>query len=164
MELTRYPLAANNLLFGVSNFFVLPLPPTWRLIRGPLDPEVDRQMKRGDISWVQEGRAMYLLLHPGSRVTVELQIDIKPRWTPPRVPSPSTGWRHGQLDIGGHRAESVMGEQLRGWWPRKPVRVLRAAFYCETIARGIAIELIGEGGEDAHLQEILQALTELQCH
>lgn len=164
MELTRYPLAANNFLFGVSNFFVLPLPPTWALIRGPLDPEVDRQTKRGDISWVREGRAMYLLLHPGYRETVELQIEVKPRWTPPRAPANATGWRRGHCDIGGHHAEYVMGEELRGWWPRKRVGVLRTAWYCEALGRGLGIECLSEGGKEAHLQEILTALSQLQCH
>jgi hypothetical protein len=164
VELTRYPLAANNFLFGVSNFFVLPLPPMWELVRGPFDPEVDRQTKRGDVSWVQDGRAMYLLMHRGYRVTVELQIAIKPRRSPPRLPALTAGWTHGRLDIGGHQAEYVMREQRRGWWGRKRVRELRTAFYCEPIERGIDVEFIGEGAEDAHLQEILQALSQLQCH
>jgi hypothetical protein len=164
VELTSHPLAANNFLFGVSNFFVLPLPPMWELLRGPLDPEVDRQATRDDISWVQEGRAMYLLVHPGYRVTVELQIAIKPGRSPPRMPAPLKGWAHGHLDIGGHRAEYAIGEVSRGWWPRKRVRVLRTAFYCETIGRGIDVEFIAEGTEEAHLHEILQALVQLQCH
>ena len=164
MELTYHPLAANNFLFGVSNFFVLPLPPMWELIRGPFDPEVDRQAKRDDISWVQEGRAMYLLTHRGYRVTVELQIEVKPRSTPPRAPSNIIGWTRGHIEIGGHRAEYVMGEQRRGWWARQRVGVLRTAFYCDALGRGIGIELIGEGGEVAHLQELLQALSQLQCH
>jgi hypothetical protein len=164
VELTRYPLAANNFLFGVSNFFVLPLPSTWQLRRGPFDPEVDRQVKRGEISWVQEGRAMYLLIHPGYRVTVELQIDIKPRRTPLRIPEPTQGWAQGDIAIGGHRAEYVMGEQLRGWWPRQRVRMLLSAFYCDALGRSISVDCIGEGAEAAHLQEILLALTQLQCH
>ena len=164
MELTYHPLAANNLLFGVSNFFVLPLPSMWELIRGPFDPEVDRQAKRDDISWVQEGRAMYLLTHRGYRLTIELQIEVKPRSTPPRAPSNTMGWRRGRIELGGHRAEYVMGEQGRGWWPRQRVGVLRTAFYCDALGRGIGIELIGEGGEVAHLQELLQALSHLQCH
>lgn len=164
MELTRYPLAANNFLFGVSNFFVLPLPSTWQLVRGPFDPEVDRQAKRGDISWVQEGRAMYLLVHPGYRATVELHVEIKPRPTPSWIPQQTKGWTRGDMAIGGHRAEYVMGEQLRGWWPRQRVRMLRTVFYCETIERGIGVELITEGAEAAPLQEILWALSQLQCH
>ena len=164
MELTYHPLAANNLLFGVSNFFVLPLPSMWELMRGPFDPEVDRQAKRDDISWVQEGRAMYLLTHRGYRLTIELQIAVKPRSTPPRAPSNTMGWRRGRIELGGHRAEYVMGEQWRGWWPRQRVGVLRTAFYCDALGRGIGIELIGEGGEVAHLQELLQALSHLQCH
>jgi hypothetical protein len=164
MELTRHPLAANNFLFGVSNFFVLPLPPRWELVRGPLDPEVDRRTTRDDISWVQEGRAMYLLLHPGYRVTVELQIDIKLGRSPPRMPAQLKGWTYGHFDIGGHRGEYAIGEQIRGWWPRKRVRVLRTAFYCEISARGVDVEFIGEGMEEGHLHEILQALSHLQCH
>src|SRR5919201_2027046 len=92
VELTYHPLAANNFLFGVSNFFVLPLPPVWELIRGPFDPEVDRQARRDDISWVQEGRAMYLLMHRAYRVTVELQTEVKLRSTPPRAPSSTLAW------------------------------------------------------------------------
>jgi hypothetical protein len=164
VELTRYPLAASNFLFGISNFFVLPLPSTWQLRRGPFDPEVDRQVKRGDISWVQEGRAMYLLIHPGYRVTVELHIDIKPHRTAPRVPEPTKGWTQGAIAIGGHRAEYVTGERLRGWWPCQPVRMLQSAFYCEALGRGISVECMSEEAEAAHLQEILLALSALQCH
>ena len=164
MELTRYPLAASHFLFGVSNFFVLPLPSTWQLRRGPFDPEVDRRVQRGEISWVQEGRALYLLIHPGYRVTVELHIDIKPHRTSPRLPEAATGWAQGGIAIGGHRAAYVMGEQLRGWWPRRRVRMLQSAFYCDTLGRAISVECIAEGAEADHLQEILQALTLLQCH
>lgn len=164
MELTRYPLAANNFILGVSNFFVLPLPPTWELVRGPFDPEVDLQVKHGDISWVQEGRAMYLLVNRGYRVTVELQIAVKPRSTPPRLSLHERGWIRGQLEIGGHAAEYVRGERLQGWWRRKRLGMLKAAFYCDALKRGIALELIGEGGEAAHLMEVLQALSQLQCH
>ncbi len=164
MELTYHPLAANNFLFGVSNFFVLPLPPRWELVRGPFDPEVDRQAKRGDISWVQEGRAMYLLRHPGDRVIVELHIEVKPGSTPPRVRSTTVDWTRGDMQIGGHRAAYVMGEPRRGWWPRQRVGVLRTAFYCDALGRGIGLELIEEGGEAAHLQELLHTFSELQCH
>jgi len=164
VELTRYPLAANNFIFGVSNFFVLPLPSTWELVRGPLDPEVDRQISRDDISWVQEGRAMYLLLHRGYRATVELQIDVRPRLASPRLSSITADWARGQTHIGGHAAEYFMREQLRGWWPRRRVAMLRTAFYCDVLGRGIGIELTCEGGEGAHLREVLQALCQMQCH
>ncbi|MBI3326650.1 MAG: hypothetical protein HYZ81_08105 [Nitrospinae bacterium] len=164
MELKRYPLAANNFIFGVSNFFVLPLPSTWELVRGPFDPEVDRQARRGDVSWVQEGRAMYLLMHRGYRATVELQIDVRPRPTPLPLPSNTTGWTHDQIPIGGHLAEYVIGERLQGWWARKRVRMLRTAFYCDVLGRGIGIELLAEGGEEAHLREVHRALSQLQCH
>jgi hypothetical protein len=164
VALTYHPLAANNFLFGVSNFFVLPLPPRWELVRGPFEPEVDRQAKRGDISWVQEGRAMYLLRHPGYRVIVELHIEVKPRSIPPRVRSTTMGWTRGYMEIGGHRAEYIMGEPRRGWWPRQRVGVLCTAFYCDALGRSISVDCIGEGAEAAHLQEILLALTQLQCH
>ena len=164
MELKRYPLAANNFIFGVCNFFVLPLPPAWELVRGPFDPEVDRQARRGDLSWVQEGRAMFLLVNRGYRLTVELHIAVHPHNAPPQVPSNRVGWTRGQLMIGGHAAEYVQGEQLRGWWRRTRVGMLRTAFYCDALARGISLELIGEGGETAHLMEVLQALSQLQCH
>jgi hypothetical protein len=74
------------------------------------------------------------------------------------------GWRRGRVELGGHRAEYVMGEQWRGWWPRQRVGVLRTAFYCDALGRGIGIELSAEGGEVARLQELLQALSHLQCH
>ena len=164
MELTRYPLAANNFIFGVSNFFVLPLPSTWELIRGPLDPEVDRQTRRDDISWVQEGRAMYLLLHRGYRVTVELQIVVRPGPASPRLSSITTGWTRGHIQMGGHDAEYFTQERLRGWWRRRRVGTLKTAFYCDVLGRGIEIELTAEGAEEAHLREVLHALCQMQCH
>ena len=164
MELTRYPLAANNFLFGVANFFVLPLPSTWELVRGPFAPEVDRQARRGDTSWVQEGHAMYLLVNRGYRATIELHIAVKPYSMPLQLPPQTAGWQRAHTEIGGHGADYVVGEQRRGWWPRKRIRGLCTAFYCDVLDRGISVELIGEDGEEAHLREVLQALAQLQCH
>lgn len=166
MELTRHPLAANNLLFGVSNFFVLPLPAVWELVRGPFEPEVDRQTRRDEISWVQEGHAMYLLVHRAYRATVELRIAIRPRPAAPRTPMRplDRDMAPRQMPIGGHGATYQLREQLRGWWPRKRVNTLSLAFSCDVLGRGIALELLEEEGQEAHLREILQALSQLQCH
>ncbi|HXH12231.1 MAG TPA: hypothetical protein VNP04_21005 [Alphaproteobacteria bacterium] len=164
MELTHHPIAANNFLFGVSNFLVLPLPAAWELVRGPFEPEVDRQIRRGDTSWVQEGRTMYLLIHRGRRATVECHIAIAQRWTPLHFPSGKEAWHRGQIEIGGHAAAYILGTQLRGWWSRKRVVMLRTAFYCDALARRVGIELLGEGSEERHLQELLLALSQAQCH
>jgi hypothetical protein len=164
MELTRHALAANNLLFGVSNFVVLPLPAEWELLRSPFAPEVDRQTRRGDISWVREGRATHLLIHRGRRLTVECRIDIAPRRLALKVPAGARGWSRGQLEIGGHPAAFVIGVHRRGWWPRLRLAILRASFYCEPLGRGIGVELLSEGGEEPHLRELLPALSQLQCH
>lgn len=164
MDLIPHPIAASNVLFGVSNFFVLPLPPAWELLRGPFEPEVERQARREEISWVLDGRAMYLLVHRGRRATVECHIHIAPQRLPLKVPSGTGNWRQGRLDIGGHPAAYVLGSQLRGWWPRQRVVTLRTALYCEVVGRGIGVELLGEGGEEGHLQELLRALSQLQCH
>jgi hypothetical protein len=164
VELRRYPLAAHNPLFGVTNFFVLPLPSAWELVRGPFAPEVDRQARRGDVAWVQEGHAMYLLINRSYRATVELHIAVKPRSTLPRLPAKTTGWRRAHTEIGGHHAEYIVGEQRRGWWPRKRLGMLCTAFYCDVLDRSIGVDLIGEDGDEAHLWEVLQALCQLQCH
>lgn len=164
MELTRHPLAAHNLLFGVSNFFVLPLPSGWELVRGPFEPEVDRQTRRDDISWVQEGHAMYLLAHRAYRATVELRIAIRPHAAVLRMSTRPVDMAPSQMPMGGHGATYELSERLRGWWPRKRVNTLSLAFSCDVLGRGITLELLEEDGEEAHLREILQALSQLQCH
>jgi hypothetical protein len=164
VELTHHPLAAHNVIFGVSNFFVLPLPSPWELVRGPLDPEVDRQVRRAEISWVQDGRAMYLLVHRAYRATIEIRIAVRPRRTPIHAAALPAGATGGHLELGGHPAAYRLGEQSRGWWPRKRISVLETAFYCDPLGREIGLELLEEEGEEAHLREMLQALPHLQCH
>lgn len=160
----RQPIAARNLVFGVSNFFVLPVPSPWELVRGPFQPEVDRWTHLGNVSWVTEGRAAYLLYDRGTKRGVELHIDVKKRSRRPQAPPParSTTIPNAAV-IGGHQAGCSIGTLQRGLWPRRTLHRLHVAFVCEPLSRAITLELIGAYGQDA-LLHLLRALGDVQCH
>lgn len=157
---TRQPIAARNLVFGVSNFFVLPVPAPWELVRGPFQPEVDTWTRRESVSWVTEGRAAYLLHDRGTKRGIELHIDVKKRSEPPTAPSFP---RRDSAVIGGHSAGYSIGTLRRGLWPRRTLHRLHVTFVCEPLSRAITLELIGAYGQDVLLQ-LLRPLGDLQCH
>lgn len=161
---TRQPIAARNLVFGVSNFFVLPVPAPWELVRGPFQPEVDTWTRRESVSWVTEGRAAYLLHDRGTKRGIELHIDVKKRSEPPTAPSfPRSTTNSNSVVIGGHRADYSIGTLRRGLWPRRTLHRLHVGFICEPLSRTISLELIGAYGQDPLLQ-LLRTLGDLQCH
>ncbi len=161
---TRQPIAARNLVFGVSNFFVLPVPSPWELVRGPFQPEVDGWTRLDEVSWVTEGRAAYLLYDRGTKRGIELHIHVNRRSPYPAAPLPprsATAWN--SVVIGSHRAGYTIGKLHRGLWPRRTLHRLRVSFVCEPVSRAITLELIGAYGQDI-LLDLLRALGGLQCH
>jgi len=158
----RQPIAARNLVFGVSNFFVLPVPPPWELVRGPFQPEVDTWTRRENVSWVTEGRAAYLLYDRGTKRGVELHIDVTRRSARPE-PRPRGTVIRDSVVIGGHGADYIIGTLRRGLFPRRTLHRLHVTFACEPLARAIALDLVGAYGTNV-LLELLRALQELQCH
>lgn len=163
-EVVRHPIAARNIVFGISNFFVLPVPPPWELVRGPFQPEVDTWIHRANASWVTEGRAAYLLFDRGTKRGIELHIDVKRRSLRPGEPSmpPGIVLRDSAL-IGGHTALYTIGTLRRGLWPRRTLHRLQVSFVCDPLARAITLDLIGAYGQEP-LRKLLRELGELQCH
>ena len=160
----RQPIAARNLVFGVSNFFVLPVPPPWELVRGPFQPEVDTWTRRENVSWVTEGRAAYLLYDRGTKRGIELHIDVKRQSGSPTAPSfPRGAAIRDSVVIGGHNTGYTIGTLHRGFWPRRTLHRLHVTFVCEPLSRAITLELIGAYGQDPLLQ-FLRAFGGLQCH
>lgn len=155
----REPIAAKNVLFGVSHFFVLPVSPPWELVRGPFEPEVDRWLRRGDASWVTDGRAAYLLFDRGTRRGIELHITVKRH--PASALRPPSG--NSPLAIGSHRAHSELGEVHRGLWPRRRLHRLELNFVCEPLSRKIGLELIGAYGPDP-LLDLARRFEDVECH
>jgi hypothetical protein len=155
----REPIAARNLVFGVSNFFVLPVPVPWELVRGPFPPEVDVWTRRGNVSWVTEGRAAYLLHDRGTKRGVELHIDVR-RHAPP---GPWRAAGRNSAVIGGHRAGYSVGTLHRGLWPRRRLHRLEAGFVCEPLSRVVTLQLIAAYGQEV-LLDLLRALGDVQCH
>lgn len=160
----REPIAARNLVFGTSNFFVLPVPSPWELVRGPFQPEVDRWNRLGNVSWVTEGRAAYLLFDRGTKRGIELHIDVKLRPPTPAAPSfPGRTALWNSVVIGGHSAGYTMGKLRRGLWPRRTLDRLQVGFVCEPLSRAITLKLVGAYGQDL-LVGLLRSLEDLQCH
>lgn len=159
----RQPIAARNLVFGVSNFFVLPIPPPWELVRGPFEPEVDTWTHRGDVAWVTEGRAAYLLYDRGTKRGVELHIGVARRLAGGLPPRPPGDALRDSIVVGGHSAGYAIGTVRRGLWPRRTLHRLRVSFACEPLSRVITLELIGAYGREL-LLDLLRPLGELQCH
>jgi len=160
----RQPIAARNLVFGTSNFFVLPVPSPWELVRGPFQPEVDTWTRRENVSWVTEGRAAYLLYDRGTKRGIELHIGVRKHPGPPGTPvAPRATRVPSAATIGGHDAGYSIRTLRRGLWPRRTLHRLHASFVCEPLSRAITLELIGAYGPDPLLQ-LLRALENLQCH
>ncbi|MBI4608885.1 MAG: hypothetical protein HY726_07755 [Candidatus Rokubacteria bacterium] len=160
----RQPIAARNLVFGTSNFFVLPVPSPWELVRGPFQPEVDTWTRRENVSWVTEGRAAYLLYDPGTKRGIELHIDVRRRGGAADAPAPGpAGALRDSVVIGGHQAVCSVVTLRRGLWPRRTLHRVRVAFTCEPLARAITLDLIGAYGQDL-LHALARDLGSIQCH
>lgn len=161
--MARQPIAAQNLVFGVSNFFMLPVPPPWELVRGPFQPEVDTWTRRDNVAWVTEGRAAYLFFDRGTKRGVEFHIAVTRRSARPAPPSPRGIVLRDSLVIGGHGANYAVGTLRRGLFPRRTLHRLHVTFACEPLSRAIALDLIGAYGPGV-LLALLRGLQELQCH
>ena len=159
----EHDISANNILFGVTHFLTLALPPDWGITRSYLQPDVQSNVRRGDLVWVDAGQTDQIVYHPSRRIALDLTIVVKRgRRDEPKSKGVALHSR-GSLMINGHQAPYILGEVGVGFLKKKLARTLRLSFYCSELDRTLIITFTGNC-QDADLREILGSLPELKCH
>lgn len=162
VETEKYLIAASNILFGVTNFILLPLPKPWRLGRGISPPEVN-STTRGDSLWVTSGRVSHIVFDSDRRIGLELTINISRGERGILKPRISEVTDQGSALVGGHKATYALGKVKRGLFGKKVVGALQLSFYCDKTRRTIDLNFTGDCAEE-DLRQILEALPQLECH
>ncbi len=160
---TEHDIAANNLLFGLTHFLTLALPADWRITRSYLHPDVQCNVRRGEVAWVEAGQTDQIVYHPLRKIALDLTIVIK---RGKRGEFKSKGVEvhsRGSLMINGHEASYFLGEIGLGFFKRKLAKKLCLSFYCSELGRTIMISFTGTCQED-DLREIFGYLSDLKCH
>ena len=163
LNLAQHDISANNILFGLTHFLTLTLPADWGITRSYLHPDVQCNVRRGDLVWVEAGQTDQVVYHPLRRIALDLTILIK---RGKRDEFKSKGVQihsRGSLIINGHEASYILGEVGVGFFKKKLARTLRLCFYCSELDRTIIITFTGNC-QDADLREILGSLPGLRCH
>ena len=163
VETQDHLIAASNILFGIANFLILPLPKGWRFGREISPSEVDSTTQWGDSLWVTSGRASHVVFNEDREAGLELLVKVSKGKRGKFKPKLSQMRNQGLMRLGGHDANYALGEVERGLFKKKVAQRLQLSFYCDKTNRTIAIELTGKCPADA-LNQILQAMSLLQCH
>lgn len=159
----EHDISANNILFGLTHFLTLALPADWRITRSYLQPDVQSNVRRGDLVWVEAGQTDQIVYHPSRRIALDLTILVK-RGKRDELKSKGVALHsRGSLMINGHQASYILGEVGVGFLKKKLARTLRLSFYCSELDRTIIITFTGNC-QDADLREILGSLPGLRCH
>ncbi|MFX1555385.1 MAG: hypothetical protein ACFFBV_15785 [Promethearchaeota archaeon] len=159
----QHDIAANNILFGLTHFLTLALPPDWRITKSYLQPDVQCNVRRGNLVWVEAGQTDQIVYHPTRRIALDLTIVVKrgkrDELKSKGVALHSEGW----IIINDHEAPYILGQVGVGFLKKKPARTLRLSFYCSELDRTIIISFTGNC-QEADLREILGSLPGLKCH
>ncbi|MCG0239256.1 MAG: hypothetical protein L6E13_08570 [Firmicutes bacterium] len=158
-------VATRHFLLGTCNLVLLPLPPGWRLVDGPVPPEVDRWLRRDGVAWATAGRGSYRVLvpgeggagRPGQALSLEVRVgpvpglEVRVGGRPPlaRVHAAGSGL------LAGHPGTWALGEVGRGF-PRRFRPALWVDLECPETERRLS--LFAEGAEPAVLERFLAAL------
>ena len=163
LNLAQHDISANNILFGLTHFLTLTLPADWRITRSYLQPDVQSNVRRGSLVWVEAGQTDQIVYHPSRRIALDLTIVVKRGKQDELRSKGVTLHSRGSLMINGHEAPYILGEVGVGFLKRKLARTLRLSFYCAELDRTIIITFTGNC-QDADLREILGSLPGLKCH
>lgn len=162
-NLAQHDISANNILFGLTHFLTLALPAEWRITRSYLQPDVQCNVRRGNLLWVEAGQTDQVVYHPSRRIALDLTIVVR-RGRRDELKSKDVAVHsRGSLMINGHEAPYILGEVGVGFLKRKLVETLRISLYCSELDRTIVISFTGNC-QDADLREILGSLPGLKCH
>ena len=159
----HHDIAAKNILFGLTHFLTLALPPDWRITRSYLQPDVQCNVRRDDLVWVEAGQTDQVVYHPSRRIALDLTIVVKKGKRDELKSKGVAVHSRGSLMINAHEAPYILGEVGVGLLKRKLARTLRLSFYCSELDRTIIITFTGNC-QDADLREILGSLPGLKCH
>jgi len=163
LNLAQHDISANNILFGLTHFLTLTLPADWRITRSYLQPDVQCNVRRGSLIWVEAGQTDQIVYHPSRRIALDLTIVVK-RGKRDELRSKGVAVHsRGSLMINGHEASYILGEVGVGFLKRKLAETMRLSFYCSELGRTIIISFTGNC-QDADLREILGSLPGLKCH
>lgn len=161
--MNQHLVAAGNYVLGSSNFLILSLPEGWQLFTGLHPAEVDNSTQIGEIRWVTNGSASYLLHsgQPGGKVELALRVGQGEvgRW----LNSFSSSDTAGQLMIGNHQAFYRLRSRRQSRFSRSRGNILEVVFYCPVTRRTLALEFSGPG-QDEQRQALLEALRGVVCH
>ncbi|MBE3557759.1 MAG: hypothetical protein IMW89_00835 [Ktedonobacteraceae bacterium] len=166
--MSLHVVAAGNYVLGSSNFLLLNLPEGWQLFTGLHPAEVDNSIQIGDVRWVTNGRASYLLHsgQPGGKVELALRVgqgEVR-RWLDACRDSERAGDPAAtQLAINRHRAYYRLRPRKQSWFNRSQGDLLEVVFYCDATRRTLALEFSGPEQEQQH-QALLEALGSVICH
>ncbi len=163
VETRDHLIAATNILFGVANFLILPLPKAWRFGREICPPEVDSNTRRGNSLWVTSGRTSHIIYNEERRAGLELVVSVSKGKAKGFKPKVRELIAQGLIRAGGHEATYLLGRVKRGLFTKKMVETLQLSFYCDRTGRTITLKLTGSCAEE-DLQQILEAIPKLECH
>jgi hypothetical protein len=159
----EHDIAAKNILFGLTHFLTLALPPDWRITRSYLQPDVQCNVRRGNLVWVEAGQTDQIVYHPSRRIALDLTIVVKQGKRDELKSKGVAVHSRGSLMVNAHEASYILGEVGVGLLKRKLARTLRLCFHCSELGRTIMLHFTGTC-QDADLREILGSLPGLKCH
>jgi hypothetical protein len=160
---TEHDISANNILFGLTHFLTLPLPADWRITRSYLQPDVQCNVRRGDLVWVEAGQTDQVVYNPLKKIALDLTIVVKRGKGEEFKTKGVEIHSGGSLIINGHKATYILGEVGVGFLKKKLARTLRLSFHCSELGRTIIISFTGPC-QDGDLREIFGSLPGLKCH
>lgn len=159
----EHRISANNILFGLSHFLTLALPPDWAITRSYLPPDVHTNVRRGELLWVDAGQTDQVVYHPTRKIALDLTIEVKRGKRDHFKAKGVAVHSQGSLTINGHEASYILGEVGTGFLKKKLVKTLRLYFHCPELGRTIMISFTGTC-QEADIMEIFESLPKSKCH
>lgn len=163
-EATEHLISANNILFGLTRFLMLALPPDWRIRGSYLEPDVHSNVRRAEVLWVDAGQVDQIVYHPSRRIALDLIVSVKRGDREPPIAKDlhAVHARNGCC-VNGHAATYLLGDARVGFLGRKRARTLRLGFHCSELARTIMVGFTGTC-QESDLLEIAACLPGSRCH
>ncbi len=159
----EHKISAKNILFGLSHFLTLALPPDWMITGSYLQPDVHTNVRCGELVWVEAGQTDQVVYHPSRKLALDLTIEVKRGKRDHFKTKGVAIHSQGSLTINGHEASYILGEVGIGLLKKKLVKTLRLYFHCSESGRTIMISFTG-ACQEADIIEIFEYLPKSKCH
>jgi hypothetical protein len=155
-------LAANHVLLGPTNLFILGLPDGWRLATGQGHPEVDAMVHWRGCQWMKTGRAWYYLWPGPGPARLEMTVHVGERGAHP----PDERIEEAEFNTAGHAGRYALGYRRRRWPGPARRPLLWATLECQQTERRLDLEILDPGGsaDVEPLRSFVPALGGLECH